>query len=234
MNKKICLLLLMSCFAADLFAQTVETSGWVFLSHTQKISKKFDILADAQVRTADRLKYFNTLLLRTALQYNLNKTHAVAAGYALKTDWTREDEGSTTKDYENRIYEQYQANFRVAKIEMSARFRHEQRFLKKETEKKSVFAQRSRIFFSAQIPLFADSCFSKGVYANIQDELFLNVHKKQNVNNSLFDQNRTLVSLGYRWNKKIDTEFGYQYWYQKNEDDYSKTNVFQIMITTSF
>ncbi|MFS2021949.1 DUF2490 domain-containing protein, partial [Massilia sp. CT11-108] len=53
-------------------AQSVENSGWLFLSHTQKLSEKFDVLADAQLRTADQYTYWKNVLLRTALSYNLS------------------------------------------------------------------------------------------------------------------------------------------------------------------
>ncbi|TWR25793.1 DUF2490 domain-containing protein [Mucilaginibacter pallidiroseus] len=208
-----------------------QNTGWFFLSHTQKVSEKFDIRADVQTRSADKYDYFGTLLLRGALSYNLSKVHSVALGYAYKGDWLHED-GRKTYSPENRIYQQYLYDFKAGKTELNLRGRLEQRFVKEDG--KVSFSQRARIFISAQIPLIANADFSKGVYTGVQNEIFLNVQNKANVNNSVFDQNRVFGSLGYRWSKKIDTEFGYMYWYQKEMDQNTKTNVWQLMVTTSF
>ncbi|NTE02045.1 DUF2490 domain-containing protein [Agrobacterium tumefaciens] len=215
----------------DTAAQT-ENAGWLFISHNQKINQKFNILADVQFRSSDQVRDFSTLLLRTALNYNFNKHHAVAAGYAFLGKWEKDDSGLKVLNPENRIYQQYLFNTDISRTEWSLRFRLEERFITQESQ--TNFSQRARFFAAAQIPILANEEFSRGLYTGVQNELFLNVINKNNVNGSIFDQNRSSVSLGYRWSKKIDTEFGYIFWTQKEEEDYAKTNVWQLMITTSF
>ncbi|CAM3685130.1 DUF2490 domain-containing protein [Mucilaginibacter galii] len=219
------------CFASvTAYAQTNETQGWFFITHQQKLSSKFDLLMDAQLRTANKFDYLNTLLLRGALSYNFNKKHSAALGYAYKGDWEHETEG-TAYTLERRLYQQYLYNFKIHRTELSARARLEQRWIKEENTR---FSQRARAFVSAQIPLMADTGFTRGLYTGIQNELFLNVQHKDRVNHSLFDQNRSFVSLGYRWSKKIDTELGYMYWFQKELDGGFRRNILQVMITTKF
>ncbi|WP_374951465.1 DUF2490 domain-containing protein [Mucilaginibacter sp.] len=231
MIRSVFILFLLLSFAGVGYGQSVKNVGWFFNSNTHKISNKFDLLTDVQLRSADRFAYLNTLLLRGALSYNITGKHSVAFGYAYKGDWEHEN-GERTYSPENRIYEQYLYDFKAGKVEINARFRLEQRFVKEEGS--TNFSQRARAFISAQIPLVADTGFTKGVYTGIQNEIFLNVQHKDNVNNSTFDQNRSFVSLGYRFNKLIDAEFGYMYWYQKEEDTNSKSNVWQLMLTTKF
>jgi len=222
---------LILCLASfTCYAQSHENQGWLFITHQQTISPKFDLLADVQFRTANKFDYLNTLLLRGALSYNFSKKHSAALGYAYKRDWEHELEG-TAYTLENRIYEQYLYNFKIKRVEVSARARLEQRWIKEES---AQFSQRARAFISAQIPLMADTGFTRGLYTGIQNELFLNVQHKQRVNKSLFDQNRSFVSLGYRWSKKIDTELGYMHWFQKEMDSDFRRSVFQLMITTKF
>jgi hypothetical protein len=222
---------LLLCFACiTCHAQIQENQGWFFLTHQQKLSTKFDLLADAQLRTADKYSYLNTLLLRTGLSYNLNKKHSVALGYVYKGDWEHEDTG-TAYALENRIFEQYLYNFKIGRTEMNARARLEQRWVHEES---TNFSQRARAFISAQIPLIADTGFTKGLFAGIQNELFINVQHKQHVNRSTFDQNRTYATIGYRWSKKIDTEFGYMYWFQKEMDDSYRRHILQLTVSTSF
>lgn len=228
MSAVTCLLMLLTIAGV---AQSIENKGWVFLSNTHKLSEKFDLLTDVQARSADRFDYFNTLLLRGAFNYNFNKKHSVALGYAYKGDWEHTN-GQRTYSPENRIYEQYLYSFKAGKVELTARARFEQRFVKEDG--KVNFSQRARAFFSAQIPLVADTGFTKGLYTGIQNEIFLNAERKEKVNNSAFDQNRSFISLGYRFSKKIDAEFGYMYWYQKEMDGSTKSNVWQLMFTTKF
>jgi len=206
-----------------------QNGAWFFLSHTQKLNKKFDILADVQLRSTDHLTYLSSVLLRTAFNYKLNKRQAVALGFAHKGDWEVEESG---KRYlpEQRIYQQYIQNFKLERIEMMIRGRLEQRFVKKDSYQ---FSQRARLLLSAQIPLIADKDFTHGIYANLQDEVFLNVQNRENVNGSVLDQNRPYISAGYRLSKKMDIEFGYTRWLQREETGDRTAHVMQLMITTN-
>ena len=228
--KRLGIIVLILCCTTHLFAQ-FENAGWVFISHKQSISEKFDIRADFQLRSADKLSYLSAILLRGALSYNLNKQNSIALGYAYLGSWEYEQDLKTSSG-EQRIFEQYLKQQSFGKIEGSLRLRLEQRFMQEEGE--TNFSQRGRIFLSAQIPILANEDFSKGIYTGLQNEFFMNLQKKENVNGSFFDQNRLFASLGYRWNKKIDTEFGYMYWRQKEKQALVKRNIWQIMVTTSF
>ncbi|WP_342648633.1 DUF2490 domain-containing protein [Mucilaginibacter sp. CSA2-8R] len=212
-------------------AQLTETQGWFFLSHTQTLNKKFDLLADVQTRSSNHFNYLTTLLLRGALSYNITTKHSVAVGYAYKGDWEKEDLMATIYGHENRIYEQYIYKFKIRSIEMMFRTRLEQRWVMDEL---THFSQRGRLFLSAQIPLIADTAFNRGPYLGVQNEVFLNIQHKDRVNNAAFDQNRAFGSFGYRFSKKIDAELGYLFWYQKEMDASYRRNVFQLMLTTHF
>lgn len=222
----------MLCLLAISAAAQTENTGWLFISHTQQLNKKFDVLADLQFRSSDQFDGFSALLVRTALNYNINKKHAVALGYTFLGKWEKDEMQTKILTSENRIYQQYLLNFNTRRTEWNVRFRLEQRFIHQENH--TEFSQRARAFVAAQIPIAANADFSKGFYAGVQNELFLTIQNQDHVNGHMLDQNRSLASLGYRWSKKIDTEFGYMFWTQKEEESYAKTNVWQLMITTSF
>jgi hypothetical protein len=228
--KHLLLIGLFSLLALTSKAQTNETGGWLFLSHTQKITDKFDILTDLQLRTADQYTFWKNVLSRTALNYNLSKKHSIAVGYAYLGEWEKSDEG---KEYtrEHRIYQQYQYAFKHKKKEFTLRGRFEQRFIK---EEKVLLSQRARVFASIQAPLIANDDFSSGLYVKFQDELFINVQHKDNVNGSLFDQNRPYGALGFRASKKLDFEVGYMRLFQLETDEDINRDIMQVMISTSF
>ncbi|RYD75346.1 MAG: DUF2490 domain-containing protein [Sphingobacteriales bacterium] len=233
MSIKVIFLMMMLCFCSmgSLRAQRPENAGWFFLSNSKQISEKLDFIYDIQIRSADRFDYVNTLLLRGAFSYNLSKKHSVALGYAYKADWNFENDVPTFSP-EHRIYEQYLLNSAWGNAEIDARFRLEQRFIRE--DKLVDFSQRARLFLSLQVPLIADTSFSKGFYAKIQNEIFMNVQHKEKVNNNIFDQNRVSSGLGFRFSKNLDVDFSYMFWYQKEMERSSKTNVFQLMLSTKF
>ncbi|RZL16916.1 MAG: DUF2490 domain-containing protein [Pedobacter sp.] len=210
-------------------AQTKEIGGWLFLSHTQKISSKFDLLADLQLRTADQYTYWKNLLSRTALSYNLSDKHSVALGYAYLGEWEKSEIG---KEYtrEHRIYQQYQYSFKHRNKEFTLRGRFEQRFIKEEDIK---FSQRARVFASIQAPLIANDDFSSGLYIKFQDEIFLNVQNRDQVNGSVLDQNRPYGAIGFRASKKLDFELGYMRLFKRETDEDINRHIMQVMISTS-
>lgn len=204
-----------------------SSQSWVFLTYTQEISKKFDFLFDAQVRSNNPIKNTSAILLRGAVAYKINPKNFIALGYAYKGDWI-EDENGKEYTFENRIYEQYQHDFKWDKMEWSFRTRVEQRFL---TEEDTKFSIRGRAFLSAQYPLIANIDFSEGFFIGLQNEIFLNLYKKENVNGHFFDQNRPYVSLGYRFNKKIETTFDYGLISNQGPIERDLENVYRISLT---
>lgn len=209
----------------DLFAQ--QSQFWLFWTHSQKLSEKINLLIDAQGRASVNLREVNTLLLRGALAYKLSEQSSIALGYAHKADF----EGKKNSGYENRLYQQYAYNFKINKIEVEIRGRFEQRFL---SDSVTNFALRARGFVSAQIPIISDKDFSSGLFAGLQNELFVNVLNKQYVNSHFFDQNRPYLSLGYRFNKKVETSIDYGLMSDQGKVQKSVISVFRLSLTTDF
>ncbi|UKT65841.1 DUF2490 domain-containing protein [Pedobacter mucosus] len=230
MTKLLLTPLLFIIFIGAATAQSTESGGWLFISHTQKLSEEFDFLADVQLRSADQYSYWNTVLLRGAINYNLNDHHSTAIGYAFLGEWEKM-EGGKDFEREHRLYEQYIFQTKLKKTELTLRARLEQRFQKDDQIK---FSQRIRAFASFQIPIFADSQFEKGIYLKAQDEIFLNIQYKENVNGSILDQHRPYAGIGLRTGKKLDIDLGYMRWFQRELDGDVNKNIMQVMITTSF
>ncbi|WP_421943129.1 DUF2490 domain-containing protein [Pedobacter sp.] len=207
--------------------QSHANEYWLFWTHTQKINERFGLLLDAQTRSQQSLKQLNTLLLRGAIAYNFKNKSSFALGYAYKSDF----EDNKRTEYEHRIFQQYLRDFKIKKVEVQIRGRLEQRFL---TEVATNFALRARGFVSLQIPVLANEDFSSGLFTGIQNELFLNVLNKQNVNDHIFDQNRPYISLGYRFSKKIETAFDYGLMTSQDYNQKEVSSVFRISLTSDF
>lgn len=216
-------------FSPNLSAQNSKYSGWLFSSHTQKISGKLSYMTDFQLRSGPKFNYLQNVLLRPGLLYQLTKEQSVGIGYTYFSTWDKSEEPNIFEP-ENRIFEQYIHKYENGRLYLSNRIRIEQRFI--QTEKENVFAQRARHQIQTRFRLSSDTAFEKGFYVNLQNEIFLNIQNKHKLNNNFFDQNRPYLGIGYRINKKIETEIGYYYRFQKMIETDLKENIFQVMIIT--
>lgn len=235
MKQKFLLLtgLLLLCLIIKTYSQSTETqfSGWLALYHKQKLTGKWGYLFDAQYRTDKQFSNTSAYFLRPGITYDVSKNQTAGVGYAFFGSY--EDENNSRIFYaENRIWEQYQLKAKIGKASLSNRLRLEQRFINMEN---GGFSQRLRYYIRSQIPLVkgADQ-FNKGLYIALQNELFVNVQHQERASNSFLDQNRSYVSFGYRLNKKIDAELGYQFVYSKDRDGNLRNNTLQLAIYTDF
>ncbi len=229
--RKELLVILFAFFSAKcLMAQTSEKAGWIFLSHSQKLTKNWSYMMDVQLRSSPEFKFFQNILLRPGLLYNITDKQSAGIGYTYFATWDY-NESPRAFEPENRIFEQYIVELEFGRLMLNNRFRLEQRFIQKKDE--SVFTQRFRHQLQAKIRLNADIAFTKGWYLNLQNELFLNIQHKEKLNNSLVDQNRPYAGIGYRFPKKIETELGYYHRRQLKKDSWKNDPVIQFMLISN-
>jgi hypothetical protein len=225
------LFFLISFFCSTLLAQSVhQNTGWLFLMNSTKFNDKWGAHFDLQLRSSDEYKNLRNLLIRPGLTYHFNSTNNLTLGYLFTQTYTPGAESIT----ENRVWEQFIHTHKIKSVAVTHRLRLEQRFIEK-IAADDVFAQRLRYFFRFLIPLKKDAqAFEKGLFAAVQNEVFLNIQNKENINNDLFDQNRIYLALGYRLQKKIDFEVGYMNQAIKGLIGHTNNNVLQIAVYTRF
>jgi hypothetical protein len=213
-----------------------QFSGWLASFNSFKLNHKWSIHFDGQLRSGDQFGNVQTILLRPGLNYHFNKHFYASAGYAYVNN--RRTMGGVT-DYilEQRIWEQVVLSHKFKSIGMSHRFRTEQRFLPVVVVNNEelrvvdhVMAHRFRYFLRNIIPFQKAPSFTEGVYFALQNEVFLNVAGKTNVNGKLFDQNRLYEALGYRLRRTFDLEAGYLYQYIKTSGGSTHNHVLQLAL----
>ena len=203
-----------------LHAQTVSVSGWLATFNTFKLSKRTDILFDAQLRSGNQLQQVNTILLRPAINFHLMKMLTVAAGYAFVE--SRKKTGIVSALVpEQRLWQQVRLQHKAGRASLAHRVRLEERFLPKTYvlgnamhHKGHAYAMRFRYHIRAIVPFTSTKQFTRGLYAAAQNEVFLNIGNKSAVNGKVFDQNRLYGGVGYRLSRKLDAETGYMNQYQ--------------------
>ena len=213
-------LVLAGHLTSSLSAQS-QFSGWLASFNTLKTGNKTSLHTDVQWRSSDELKHTQTLLLRSGLNIHLTKQIIVTGGYAFIHN-RRLISNVSGYAPEHRIWEQLLYNHKLAtgsrgkSIFVSHRFRMEQRFISKSVVQNnelkndgSVYANRFRYFIRNVLPFQQQKTFSKGMFAALQNEVFVNIGNTANVNGKFFDQNRLYLALGYRLHSWFDLEIGY-------------------------
>jgi hypothetical protein len=209
-------------FTNNAQAQTVDHfSGWAALFSTTKLSNKFSLHLEGQLRTNNEWKEVQTIIFRTGLNYIIKSNQVVTLGYAIIAHHRLIDSVSGWGP-EQRIWEQFILNksflLKDHFVSIQNRFRLEQRFNSTSTVNDGmfendayVFSQRLRYFARGIYPFLSTpkKLFARGYYFSLQDEIFVNLGDASGVNGKFFDQNRAYFSLGYRFSSKYDLEIGY-------------------------
>ncbi len=235
MKIKIVLAAFLSFVATSLFAQTInQNSGWFMFLNSTKFNDKWGMHFDLQVRSQDNWDGIRNVLVRPGVTYYINKNSNATLGYLYTTTNTQLIGASKNLLVENRIWQQYIYSHQPWKgATLSHRFRLEQRFIERQTD--NLFSQRLRYFFRLIQPLQKqEGAFTKGVFAALQNELFFNIQNKDQLNGSLFDQNRAYLAVGYRFSKAFDVEAGYLNQSINGASNNTMNNVAQLALYTRF
>ncbi|WP_422348364.1 DUF2490 domain-containing protein [Flagellimonas sp.] len=186
-------------FAAQLSAQQAgedEWGAWYMYFGTNKIAERFSIHTEAQFRFYETASNFNQMLLRTGLNYHIDKNAIATLGYGyITTDGTFEEFPNETNSKEHRIFQQFILKNKVWEFLFEHRYRLEQRFL--DFGGRTDTQHRGRYRIQMTLPL-TDTFF-----LNFYDELFINLQ------DDLFGQNRLYGALGIHVTSNSSVQVGY-------------------------
>lgn len=208
-----CLFICINLFAQNDRVNDHNYLNWLQTFNTISLNKKWSLHLEYQWRRDNGLKYWQQSLLRVGANFKLNENITAHIGYAwVETfpygDYPIANNGTFP---EHRIYEQISFRQPVNKFLFTHRFRIEQRLLgrvKAGTDREIedwLFLHRFRYQFRMQHPFYTNG--DKQFYGAAADEIFIGAGKNVGVN--IFDQNRIILLLGYKLNKKLSIEAGY-------------------------
>lgn len=235
MKKNLFFLFLVNCiFSSTILKAQSQFSGWIASFNTIKLNKKLSIHSDIQLRSSDKIKHVQTLLLRAGLNVHLKKNIIATAGYAYISNRRTVNDVSGYAP-EHRIWEQLILTHKLKTVAISHRFRIEQRFLSKSAivnnELKndlSGYANRFRYFIRGIVPFKKQESFKKGMFGALQNEIFINFGNTEDVNGKFFDQNRFYIAGGYRINSRSDIEIGYLNQYVSGQTESTTNHIIQV------
>ena len=222
MKKRYFLILTMLSLTGNMgFSQNTRLTdnnqiGWLGYFGTFKISDKYSIHSEYQLRRDNYISDKQQGLLRVGINYQANPKLQLRLGYAWIETYPYGDFpiNSQGKDFtEHRIFQMVVLTDKISKFDISHRFMLEQRFIGRYTKQELtveddyLLLNRFRYMFRVQMPLKGNEITNKTPYVAAYNEILIGFGK--NVNENIFDQNRLGLLLGYRFTSSFRIEGGY-------------------------
>jgi hypothetical protein len=177
-----------------------ELGNWLMYFGTHKISEKYSLHYETQLRNYEVISNFNQLLPRVGLNYHIDESSIVTAGYAFIPTQNEFDKGwGEEMVTENRIWEQFILRNSINRVKIRHRYRLEQRWVK--AGDITTYKNRARYMLSVKLPISKNE--ESPLFISLYDEIFLNI------SDNPFDQNRLFAALGYQVNKQMNIQLGY-------------------------
>lgn len=189
-----------------------QQNAWFFYLGDHKISDRWGVHLEGQVRRAEVIRKWQQLLLRGGVNWHPHEKAFFTLGYAIVDTHPYGEFPVAYRFPEHRIYQQLQMRDVIGIFEFQHRFRLEQRWLATggigELDPGAWrYFNRARYFFRTTVPLQGKTIDDKEFFLSAYDEVFVSFGEQ--VQGNVFDQNRLYFVLGYRFGKAGRIEAGY-------------------------
>ncbi|MGB5434554.1 MAG: DUF2490 domain-containing protein [Maribacter sp.] len=181
-------------FAISLNSQVPNENdwgSWIMLYGSNKISNDFDVITEFRLHDYEVFKDLDNQFVRTGLNYRIDPGLSITAGYIHQYSETK----SNISISENRIYEEGTLKNKFRNLSIAHRYRIEHRWIN--NMGRTAFSNRMRYRLQLSHPLF-DKFF-----VMVFDEIFINLQE------SIFNQNRLHMGIGYAFGPSFKLELGY-------------------------
>ena len=190
-----------------------NTNGWFVFNADVAVSEKWAILFDASARRSGTFDEAMANFVRGGLAYEITDNVRAAVG----ANWSRTyPYGELPSDYpvtERRIWQQLQLSHEIGRLDLSHRYRLEQRFRGRRNDPEVDHidywerSNRFRYQVKGTLPLSGDAIEQGEAYVSLANELFVGIGR--NVQRNIFDQNRATFAVGYRLTRNWRTEVAF-------------------------
>lgn len=178
-----------------------DVGSWWMYWGSNKLSDRFGVWTEAQLRDYGFLNTKDQLLLRTGIEYYLKPTYTITGGYGFIKDWTEDADPDLVKT-ENRLWQQFNIVNNKSRLQFHHRLRLEQRWVKSAEE--VSYLNRFRYRLLVLYPLNKRTMGAKTWFLAGYNEIMFGFG-----NDSGFDQNRLYGALGYRFSPRVELQTGY-------------------------
>ncbi len=216
-----------------------QNHAWVMYFGNHKLSEHWGIHTEYQWRRADMFNEWQQSLLRLGVDYYSKQNAQYTVGYGWIKSFQYGDQPIAHNLNEHRIWEQFVIKNKVGRVDISHRYRLEQRFIENWVKDANavyaqdgfVFRQRVRYRFMATVPLSRKEMKDKTLFLAVYDEPFLGFGK--GIGKNILDQNRLYGAIGWRFNKDFNVQLGYlnQYVVKTDGIKAERNHTLQIGVT---
>ena len=195
--------------AQETRVQTSNTNAWFMYFGNHKLSEKWGLHIEAQFRRANVVADPSQLLLRAGIDH-YTKSGRLTLGGAFVESYPYGEFAVAHRFPEFRLWEQFLTVQSFGNVQLSHRYRLEQRFIGSSvdgTMENGRYENRFRYMARVTVPLQRD--VKRPLYLAAYDELMVNFGKEVAYN--VFDQNRLYAALGITITPALKLELGYLY-----------------------
>ena len=224
--KKYCIITLTLFISFNLIAQNRESVtnniGWYCYFGDHKIAGKWGLHTEYQWRRTNFITTWQQSLARIGINYEVHPQIILTLGYGQIETFSYGDQpisrvdnqGNAQSFPEHRIYQDAVLKNPIGIMEISHRFRLEERWLGnfynsngERIPDQWKYLTRFRYRLRLAMPLKGNTIDANEFYLHGYDEIFIGAGF--NVSNNIFDQNRINAGIGYKANSSMKIELGY-------------------------
>ncbi len=217
----------------------VDSSFDTWWSNTNKynLNQSWYLSSELHLRRADGINDLQQFVFRPALNYKKNTNVIFTLGYTYIQSHPYGEQPIAIVTPENNIWEQITLKQNLSKLNISHRYRFEQRFIGKPIYNSSnepsidgtMYAQR----FRYRLTLSKSISKKEKLFAKTFNELWINIDDKNIMPTSL-NQNWLYAGLGYKLSPKVTIQLGYMNRIIKKGDGIHYENNQTIQFTIGF
>ena len=216
-----------------------QNHAWVMYFGNHKLSENWGIHSEYQWRRSDMFNDWQQSLLRIGVDYYSKQNAQYTVGYGWIRSYEYGEQPIAHNLNEHRIWEQFVLKNKIGRVDLSHRYRLEQRFIENWVKDANavyyqdgfVFRQRVRYRFMVTVPLSRKEMKDNTLFLAVYDEPFLGFGK--GIGKNILDQNRLYGALGWRFNKDLNVQLGYlnQYIVKTDGIKVERNHTLQIGLT---
>ncbi len=192
-----------------------QQHGWYMFFGNHLLTNKWSIHSEYQWRRSEIITRAQQSLLRLGIDYKWKDNVTLTIGYGHIGTYPYGKQATNRYFDEHRIWQTLTVQQRLGKINLSHRYRLEQRFVERYVYNpkqelvfdKIVYTNRFRYLLSVTYPLSKVSPKSTYLFARAYEEAFVSFGK--NVRLNIYDQNRAYIAIGYQYNRMGNIQLGY-------------------------
>lgn len=192
----LCSALLLSVLAATPLGAQADPSDelgvWFQYFGDNRISDRFSIHTEVEYWTWETVSNPHVIIIRPAVNFNLNNGPFFSLGYTYVKSWPFEEEGIGST--QNHFFQQLILRSPVWRVRLYHRYRFEERWIRFDEAEETGFSTGLRYMLLLQFPLTRKAIKPNTLYLASYNELFINTGGRERA----FDQDRVYVALAYQ------------------------------------